>query len=534
MRRLTEDQRHEHSSLTNLTGTQRLFVQRWIEIFDREAILGVRCRPFWPDKIASEIKSHYQRDSHTRIMNDELSACTLAPITSINFENLQSQPVELAEALGSAVSALGFDHGFLFHAYKAMLYPPKVPFRERLEKLRQWWIANSTPRPINVVLRTNKGGMVPATGSTLQLVKWKSLPPQILDCAQHCVDWWTTYQQPEQSDSPFFLVSTSACDSNNAVAIALERYSHYSIFEASPAGKRPIGIDDRWAFVDDPNQSPSGRTYALRVDRYSFRLRRPFDLDLVPDFNEAAAADEDFATFWKHYSKAMKDIKDGEPNDALDDIAKAIELAYSGYIRNSIEEKANWQPPRLFVEKSAILLALDWCRTHYHYLLEYVLKPSYAIEGDLLFGAEKRPNRIYEQMSDEDSWKSKIARCDWDELLKYRRNKTLNEPSSLPTVLPQRRRQAQWDLARAVRARNSLFHRGEPLQDQYLLAIFLDAFDLILRLRLAAHKHAMKFNDLMHAAEQDYFNFVSGTLRPNTRMFASFGWQGWRLPSEAS
>jgi hypothetical protein len=534
MRRLTEDERHEHSNLLHLTPRERLFVQRWMELFDRQAIRGVRCRLFSPSKLLHEIGNHHQPDFHVPIMNDELSVQALTSLADFRFEIVQSEPITLAESLAASVSALGFDHGFLFHAYKAMLYPRTESFQNRLEKLRQWWLENSTSRPIEVVLRTTKGGMAPPPGSSLQPVRWNSVSSHLRDCAQRSSDWWSANKQFAENNDVFLSVTTSACDPTSAAAIAVERHSHYSIFEAAAAGKKAVLIDRAWALVDDAQQSPHSRTYALRLDNYRFRLKPPLDLDQVSELNKATAADKDFAKFWHHYSRAIEDIRNGDPNEALDDVAKALDLAYSGYSRTTSEANQGWKAARLFVEKSAVLLALDWCRTHYQYVLEYVLKPSYSMKNDRLFGDELRPHKIFAKMSDDASWESAMTLCSWDELLRFRRNKMVEEFASLSSVLPRERRRARWDLARAIRARNSLFHRGEPLQDQYLLAVFLDTFDVILKVRLAAHKYKLTFNDLIHAADQDYSALSTGApLTPYPNMFISFGWLGWKLQSNA-
>jgi hypothetical protein len=527
MRRLAEDERHEQSSLLRLTPPQRLFTQRWIELFDQEAICGLRCRPVWHEKIKAEINSHHQPDFHAKLMKEELSVSAPAQISDINFAKLESRPVGLAEDLASAVSTLGFDHGFLFHGFKAMLYPPGVSFASRLEKLREWWTANAVPRRIQVVFRMKKGGKLPPPGSLLQVSKWNSLPPQIRQSAQECLDWWATHKEIAEQNGAFLIVSTRACDPNNAVAIALEAHSRYCIFDTATGGGA-IPIDDAWAFVDDPHQSPKGRTYALRVDKYRFRLRRAFDENSIDDFNDAVSMDEGFAKLWQYYSKAVTDIKDGNQNDALDDIAKALDIAYSGY--TPIGAESSWGRARVFVEKSAIMMALDWSRTHYRYLLEYLLKPSYAVRGERLFGSELNPSKLFLRVSNDRFWANDIANSDWDELLKHRRNEVIHELSSLSAMLLMRRRQLRWDLARAVRARNSLFHRGEPLQDQYLLAVFLDAFDLVLRVRLAATRAHVGFSDVVTMAEQDFTDLLSHPLDTDAKfLFASYGWHGLRL-----
>lgn len=526
MRRLEEDERHEHANLLRLEAPQRLFVQRWIELFDRDATLGVRCRPFWPDKVRLEMGRHTARDYHVAIMRDELSASTLVPLTELDFGRVQSQPMEFAQSLGAAVSALGFDHSFLFHAYKAMLYPRDIPFEERLGKLREWWVANSASRTMKVAFRTIGPGIPPAMASPIELVRWNYLPDQIRDCAQRTPNWWLKHQKHAERNGSFLIFTVVACDPDNAAAIAPEKYADYT-FEASAARSKAIPMDDEWAFVDDSSQSPNARTYAIDVEKYRFPLRAaPYDRKFAAELREASAANIDLKRFWQSYSKARDDARAGNPRDALDHIAKGIDLAYSGYSPSGTEKK--WNPPRLFVNKTAILLALDWCSSYYSYVLEYGLKPSYAVAESYLFGAEKRPEVIFDLISDDRKWEAIIARCDWDELLKFRRDKILQELSSLPKVLVQRCRHARWDLARAVRARNALFHRGEPLQDLYLLAIFLDAFDLILRLRVVAHNHGMKFGDIVQMAEQDYSDLTSGKLVADARLFATFGWRRWK------
>lgn len=451
-------------------------------------------------------------------MDDEVKATPAISLGEIKLADISSQPVTIAESLAHTVSALSFDHRFLFHAYKAMLYPPKIPFETRVGKLRQWWIDNSAPRSIKVVFRTRSGGASPKKGSAMALERWETLPESIQQCARKCEPWWLSHQGLADTNGYFMAVVVEANSPDGAESLALERYADYRRY--LPIRAKPIEIDDEWSFVDDSHQKPSSKTYALHQDKYHFRVRH-YDAPTVHLVSKAAAHDLSLSDFWKHYQAASDDVARDKPDSALDNIAKALDKTFEGY--QPVGKK--WKGPRVFVEAASIVESLYWLGTQYRYILEYTLKPSWTIGGKNIFGDdERRPEKILARIVEDRQWLSAIAGSDWDELLKFRRRQFVAELASLPSVLADRRKRSRWDLARAVRARNSLFHRGEPLQDQYLLAVFLSGFDLALRLRIGASQVGKPFATMVGDAARQYDEICTGVSKPAPEQFVTLGW----------
>jgi len=460
-------------------------------------------------------------------MDEELSVCpAVRDLAEIDCRALIASPIEGVECLAASASALGFHHAFLFHAYKLMLPGPGEQFQDRLLSLREWWLNNAVNRDILVAIRLTRTGLPPPERSLgIEITRWQSLPERIRSSAKGCAAWRSHYEHCQETNPYFLLVTTSARDAYSAVMKAMERYRYYcALVGATSLSGRAIQVDDEWAFVDDASESPRPKGYAIRLEKGRLRFRGRYAPSSAAELHRACNATGALEAFVRHYSNSRRDAKLGNMDDALADFAAGVELAFDDY--KAIGAEARYRPPRLFVEKSSILMALDWFRTHYHYLLEYALKPSFALSGNGALIDEKRPERAYALISDDEKWRALVSRCEWDELLKYRRNEILRELNSLPTVLTERCRQLRWDLARVIRARNALFHQGEPVQDdEYLPGLFLDAFDLILRLRLVGHKQGIGFNELVHIAEQDYEQLTRGIAGVSLCEFASFGWR---------
>jgi hypothetical protein len=218
----------------------------------------------------------------------------------------------------------------------------------------------------------------------------------------------------------------------------------------------------------------------------------------------------------------LDDVTQDRPDAALDDIAKALDVSFLGYRPQG--SGSAWMPARIFAETASILWALYWSGTHYRYLLEYALRPSWTIHGDTLFGDERRPEVVFSLLANPDKWAEAIRRAEWDELLKCRREQLLAELASLPSIAAGIQRRARWDLARSVRARNSLFHRGEPLQDEYLVAVLLLAFDIILKLRLHSVESGKAFERVVRGALRQYHEIRTGTVIPAAAKLVTLGW----------
>src|SRR5688572_7415444 len=125
MRRLAEDQRALQESLLSLTPPRRLFVQRWMELFDREAVYGVRARPISYDSVVRELAAHTRNDYHISIIKDERAASTVPQLKEA-CQKIDRDPLAAAEAMGASLLSTGFHPSFLYHAFKLLLSPPTL------------------------------------------------------------------------------------------------------------------------------------------------------------------------------------------------------------------------------------------------------------------------------------------------------------------------------------------------------------------------------------------------------------------------
>ena len=102
--------------------------------------------------------------------------------------------------------------------------------------------------------------------------------------------------------------------------------------------------------------------------------------------------------------------------------------------------------------------------------------------------------------------------------------------ADMPATLRHVRTVASWDLARAVRARNTLVHQGGYLRHHRLLAVLFDVYELVLRLRLAALKRRPAnpdagFVELAGEVERDFEELATGAYsRQPLRSLCEDGW----------
>ena len=429
--------------------------------------------------------------------------------------------------MGSSVSGLGFHHQFLFQAYRVMTYYSPDLFQQRLENLRKWWLFNANDREMTVVFPvTSTGRLPPSKSLSIELKKWGDLPIEIQDAAIGSPEWQPRFEEKVRLNHSFLSITLAAQDPVNAAEKALELFAnYYTVLRAASASVRHINIDDEVALVNDPSEYPQPKSYCVQLVKHRFRTRGRYDYNFAKELAEACDKSKDMLRFTDSYSMAVDLARAGKPRDALPHLARGIDLAFGEYIAKEKEEK-KWGQPRRFVDKTSLLMSLDWCRVYYNYLLVYCLEKSFHMAGSSVIEA-RNPEKAFDIIRDDSEWNSKLLNCSWDELLNFRRYHLLQELEHLQHTIAEKRKQFRWDLARGVRARNLLFHQGLPLQDEYLLGVLLGAFDLILRLRMVAIKKGISFNELVHLAEDDYSKIVSGKLNPDIKSFSSLSWRRW-------
>src|SRR5262250_123304 len=146
MRRFPNDQRGIHQRLLRLDPRERLFIQAWCELFDTTVQFPFRNTPISFKAVTEELSKYEKSRFHGPLLRDELQARSSEPTLhdlAGNIDQLLKDPVRGARLLANAVSALGFHHEFLMHAYSVILAIEDQPFIDRLNYMVQWWLNNS-------------------------------------------------------------------------------------------------------------------------------------------------------------------------------------------------------------------------------------------------------------------------------------------------------------------------------------------------------------------------------------------------------
>jgi len=530
MRHFEEDNRGDQSKLLTLSPGPRLFVQRWVELTDYGTRIPLRVRPFWRSKIERERSEHISEDQHDagrncfhcEYLQEELNNCEVAslPETGSVVTDLSTDPAAFAERIALGALACGYNVGFLYHAYKALLLPLGPTFEDRLQGLIEWWKNNSTPRQFQVTFRVVGGGRHPRNAFTdIHLESWNELSPGLQACGKRCSDWLKQVGPEVIQAARFLRFSTEAIDQVGALAAASRRYGEYATWAfGHGGGSRPVEFDTEWVLVDDPNQSPKGKNYCFAPRRTGLTVHRAVSEEL---FDNLAQATPNTLGVTDSYSKALAALREGMLNDALSHAASGMELAFHECVPPN-----HWKRPRLFVEWASILLAVDRLRVYFADFHEYCLGPSHGVGSSSPF-SNRQPASLLETVLSQSQWRTVITHYPWDELLN-RRRADLIAKLDLGTMLPRWRALYRWDLARAVRARNRLVHRRVTIQEEYVLGIVLMAFQIILGMRLAAAQQAVPFREAVNLALSDYEKICSGDRSLNGSDFALFGWRRWR------
>ncbi len=155
------------------------------------------------------------------------------------------------------------------------------------------------------------------------------------------------------------------------------------------------------------------------------------------------------------------------------------------------------------VEIGSLLLAASFPRALFRYLSDYLREGCWINSGRAgVTGAHRDALRV---LTKDEVWYALQSAYQWNETLRERRNEFVRLLASPRTALQRIYTAARWDLARGIRARHHLAHRGEPLSDAYLLAITLKAIWLNLVFRCSAVEEGLEFgqavqllHDMLH------------------------------------
>jgi hypothetical protein len=482
--------------------------------------------------VREELSEHRRSDYHVPLLSDEVQARSTEPTLhdlTGQINPLLNEPVRGAHLLASAVTALGFHHEFLMHAASVMLAMEDRPFVDRLAYMMEWWLNNSERRPIIVAFRRLESGQ--AAGG--RRVKYHELPTQMQGSLLRNPKWLSEQPDGWQDTYEFQTMSVAALDINSAADLARE---HHRTLRARmrAKGKTTAAVDTFRPLAWDEFQQPEpARALTWRLNPYRFpepqrfRSGRP-----LSQFHEACEQDPVLGSFATHYLEATIELHEGRPDDAFDHLCKSLDLVMATPGTTDIG-RGNIGLPRRLVEHGATLLALDWQHLRFRHIMNYLSAPSPIYGGISPLGGERRPERVLTMIADDDSWTKIFKRCSWDEFLAWHRNRLLQEMANPGPVIASVRSRIEWDLARAVRSRNRLFHEGRPLLAEHILAVFIAAIDHVVRLRVVATREHVRFEDIVRLAEMDLRIIIDRNSLSNMMDHTAFGWRSWRSRSGA-
>jgi hypothetical protein len=518
MLRLNQQNRQ---TLNGLQTNQRLFVQRWIELFSRETLLPLRCRPYWPAKLEVERDSLPREDFHLPIVNDELSQCRFTPFEELDFAQLTVEPGRFAERLGLALISLGFNDRFLFHAAWKMLGSEAQSFEERIHSLRTWWRDNASMRSTSVAFPVKEVGTRHAFGVPLRFIRWHMFSDDVKKHIIEHTQWQKQFGAWIHEDRYFACIDVTAVDSNGAAHLALEHFIRHQTLGIG-ARKKPSSIDYERPIVIDLQQRPDGRISSIKYEPYYYKWTDRLGRDFPKHIVSACDRNKDFARFFEGYLRAADALRAHDPERAMDGLAAGIDIPFKSV-------PTTWGSYRTFIDKAAKLWALDWFRIYFRYIINYciVVQDRDKIS---IFGRERRPEQLFDIMIDEIRWREIFRQIHWEEIVNYHRSLAIDQMSSMAGEIRFRHRLATWDLARALRARHALFHRGEPVEDFHAVTVLMEAFEMLLGLWVFALDAGISFAELVAKAEQAYQGRARFRAFPlPLRRFVSHGW--WIQPS---
>lgn len=542
MRRLKEDPLAPgHPQLLQLTSPQRLFVQRWMELFDWSSDIHFQTRPISLVEAQAELHEKDCVGVHRKLLNAEIAELEAAKKQPFSYDLVETDPILAAERLAASPHAARHHPLYLFHGIRILL-GSNESFENRVAKLALSWA--SSPSEYRLYFRLTRPGRDPADrkNSPLKRLPWLELPEHLRALA---AEWPfqraaepSTELEPETKQFFVVQITATARDSNAALENAVRTYHDYrACVQASSPGWRGISVDLSTALierVDTPNQA---RTVSVQPRRFLMRGGRNFEL--LKELEAATEASSLFAAFVRNFASASERLRNGDVVSAFEALVLSQDLAFYG-----CDHHSSWRYPRYLVELGSMLVALDWPRRYYDYIEVYCRTPSHTVDPDpqvadrVLSRALVRPRSGWPLIVDDGKWAKIISRSDWDELLKRRREDFTALLKNLAAELGRRQRIAAWDLARAVRDRNFFVHRGSYLRHHRSIGILLDAYELVLLLRIMGFKRTPTdpqrgFNGLAVEVERDFADLIEGRYtRQTARSLCEDGWSRmWSRPA---
>jgi len=530
MRRLKDAQGVPgHLELSKLNASERLFVQRWMELFDWGSDIYFQCRPISAAEVKKELDT--SEGFHQPLLKSELADLKVSNKQPFSYQLVDTHPMFAAEQLSASQHAQGHHPLYLFHAINVLLGNDPEDFASRVMKVQQVW-TDSASSQYRLYFRTTRGGKPPAKheATPVKLLTWENLPEPVRELATCWCELGQSGQEQSRLPSAFEIVVV-AKDTNAAIEDAMRRYHDYrACVVASSPGRDPIALDLSEAVVVRAGASES---FLTSVQPRRFRMRGGSDTVLLARLDAAIDRSDVFAAFVRNFGEAVQRLREGDLDSALESLVLNQDLAFQGCGTHASEK---WKYPRYLVEVGSKLVALDWLRRYFDYIVLYCRQPSHTVDANVGIQDKRLSHTLlvlreaWPLVIDDLKWARVINRALWDELLKVRRHEFVQSLANLPASLGRVQKVSAWDLARAIRARNTLIHRGVYLRHHRSIGILLDVYELIIRLHLMVFERKPSnpleyFNQLVGELEADFDALLKGTFtRQTLRSLCEEGW----------
>lgn len=512
-----------HLELAELPERQRLFVQRWMELFDWAADVHFQVRPEFLTEVEAEVAA--AKGFHVPLLKAEIQE--LRKAQSFAVAMVEANPVEAAERLSVTPSALLHHPQYLFHDVNTLLSAPPAEFSERVAKLRDSWAASAMQEyALYFAVRKLRALPVLKTDAQIKLLSKDAIPSEVRSVAP---DLFSLTGGPNDGPVPVFEIAATARDTNSAIEDALRAYRNYSAcVRAATSRLDPSLLILDATVVRLPTNPPVWKR--LPVQKRRFQMREKTHPKLFEQLDALTVLSPVAATFLRNFAEANERLREGDIDSALEALVLNQDLAFYGC------QGHNWGHPHYLVELGSKLIALDWPRRYFSYIESYARTPSYAVAPLPKVDDPKRAQTLllagkaWPLLTNSAAWKRLMARSAWDALLDYRRSHFIKILNDLPATLERVRMVASWDLARAVRARNTLVHQGGYLRHHRLIGVLFDVYELVLRMRLAGlARRPMDpdagFVQLGHQIEKDFQDLSDGTYRSQSlESLCNDGW----------
>ncbi|WP_406126096.1 hypothetical protein [Streptomyces sp. NBC_00989] len=513
MRYLAED---EHQLLLELTPSHRLFVQRWIELFDREVPFYFRIPPVSFEALKQEKGAKGIRGFHIPHIRAEYDrACWI--VASDTLAEAGGDPANV-KIIATRISLAGFHHEFIFQKYRELLRD----FPDSLKIVCGWFENNKRMRPLAIWAPCDRKGHIPKR-TNLEVGSLEDVPT---DC-QELADEFLTQHRKYYPLTKFVIKGCiSALDPNGAYASLREGVENYTRLRDPGVQMASLREGKSVAIIDDILQDPVPEAYAfVPPSDFRYRVERPLPRGMVNEAMEAADSDSLISTILYNLTAVYREISRPipDPRAAFTQLIPLCDCAFEDcYPKKSSAFDRT-------VDSAARLLAADSFHAHLTYITSYLKRsPRTSYQSYPLLRHHASLEYCYDLLSDQSRWESEVLRqSPWDELLIWRREQWVAEQIDPAKVLAAHYQSQLWATARAMRARHHLAHQGKPLSDEYLLAVLYQALCLNLRLRVWANCHEHKFPKIMQDLGREISIAESGKqIEQSHRVLAIQGWYG--------